>query len=104
MSEATYTTGPLMIRRGKPNGIERSIDYAIVDSERKVIGEAFGIVDTNKTRPAMANANLWAASPDLLEACEWMLEMIEDEWGYDDTPDSRQVQARMAIAKAKGES
>ena len=45
---------------------------------------------------------LWAAAPDLLAACEGLLDLLNANDGY---PDSRKsvLQARAAIAKAKGE-
>jgi hypothetical protein len=51
----------------KPNGPERSIDYAIRDQDGCIVGEAFGIVGPAQNRPAHANATLWAAAPGMYE-------------------------------------
>lgn len=52
-------------------------DYAIVDSSGAIIGEAIHRVGPTATRPAAANARLWAAAPDLLEALKACVEQHE---------------------------
>ena len=44
-----------------------------------------------------ANANLIAASPDLLAIAEWV-----DAWPRINMPDSKRAELRAAIAKARG--
>lgn len=51
----------------KPHGPEGSIDFAILDQDGKIVGEAFGIVGPQEIRPARANATLWAAAPGMYE-------------------------------------
>ena len=45
-------------------------DYAIVDEQHHILGEAYARVGTKTIAPAEANARLWSAAPDLLDACE----------------------------------
>ena len=64
-------------------------------NEEKTLG-AYG-----KDAEMMANARLISAAPDLLEALQLAVGVIEDEYGFDD---SIAVDCRAAIAKALGET
>lgn len=64
-----YTKGPLTIKRAQD---DPAPDYAII-ADGRVIGEAYAVVDKHVRAPAKANASLWAASPDLLEAARSVL-------------------------------
>ena len=64
-----HTTGPLTIKQAQDG---RAVDYAII-ADGHVIGEAYAVVDKHVIAPARANASLWAASPDLLEAARAVL-------------------------------
>lgn len=66
MSE--HTTGPLRVSEAVSKKLDERGDCAIIDSAGKIVGEAFALVGPGETRPARANADLWAAAPDLLEA------------------------------------
>lgn len=75
-----YTLGPLSIKKAEDSD---DPDWAIVDANDKVIGEAFNLVCFDTYRPAEANARLWAAAPDLLaerdalrEACKVALDAL----------------------------
>ena len=71
MSE--HTPGPLSVVGPSRGGssYDDGGDYAIVDAHNKIIGEASRLVGPGgETRPALENARLWAAAPDLLAACE----------------------------------
>jgi hypothetical protein len=52
-------------------------DCAIIDSDGQIIGEAFQRVSRDSTRPAKANAQLWAAAPSLYEAAKGILAAFE---------------------------
>ena len=72
-----HTPEPLTIKGPSLGRIDNGVrhdpgDYAILDADGKIIGEAYSLVDYGKdgTRPAEANARLWAAAPALLSACE----------------------------------
>lgn len=76
---------------------------AIVDSDRKIVAIVFG---TNLV--AIPDANLFAAAPDLLEACEVALKYFEScvsdcYADPDDMPEETRL-LRAAIALAKGEA
>lgn len=47
---------------GRPNGPERSVDYALVSPQLRVVAEAFQIVDRGVSLPAYENARLLAAA------------------------------------------
>lgn len=70
-----HTSGPLGIKGPSEQEPPRSDggDFAIVDEQGFIIGEAINRVDTNEYRPAKENAVLWSVSPqmlDTLEQCE----------------------------------
>ena len=77
MSDTEFTAGPLSVKGPSP-GIESyddGGDYAIVDGDGRVIGEAFHHVGpAGDTRPAKANAELWAKAPDLRALVEELLD------------------------------
>lgn len=96
MSE--HTTSPLTISKSRPLSRDNMGDFAIQDAYGYIIGEAYEIVGRKAgpikngeghvigqaiipgeyiTRPAEANARLWAAAPDLLEALEIALNTVE---------------------------
>jgi hypothetical protein len=94
-------------------------DYALIDADGKIVGEAIHIVDHNEYRPAQANAQLWATAPDLLAACEFgppdnygpaLLEVaadIAESTGQLETARGLRQKAKMehaAITKARGEN
>ena len=60
--------------------------------------------DPSQRETALANANLIAAAPDLLEALEDALDGVEGNHPLDADIHSWQDAARAAIAKARGES
>jgi hypothetical protein len=104
-----HTPGPLSIKRAD-DGEEP--DWAIVDAEGRIIGEAFCLVYFDTHRPAEANAWLWAKAPDLLAALEALLANRGGHSVTDDTQDNAPVmlavtagevkQARAAVAGAQG--
>lgn len=55
----------------------------------------------NEERQALANANLIAAAPDMLEALEYLMAVCS---AIDDIGEEARSEARAAIAKAKGEN
>jgi len=65
-----HTPGPLSIKKAEDSD---DPDWAIVDADNRVIGEAFNLVHFDTYRPAEANARLWASAPDLLVALEELL-------------------------------
>ena len=64
-----HTPAPLRASRGLEQS-DGGTDYAILDENNKVIGEAFEVVGIEDTRPAYENAKLWAAAPNMLTALE----------------------------------
>lgn len=74
-----HTAGPLKIEGPAQPRIDRTPtyysggDYAIfatIDGKDVIIGEAYEHVESKICAPALANARLWAAAPDLLAALE----------------------------------
>ena len=66
------------VRRSAVPDNTGGFDFAIIDADGKIIGEAFahvGYADKGyESRPAEANAKLWAAAPDLLKSLANVLE------------------------------
>lgn len=71
------TAGPLTVhKKSTLSGLERSQDWAIVDSDNQIIAECFGISGHKPGtspkeylhQPAEANARLFAAAPELRDA------------------------------------
>jgi hypothetical protein len=110
MSE--HTPGPYTVKgpsKGRvDNGVRHAAgDYAIMDADDKIIGEAYNLVDYGKdgTRPAEANARLFASAPELLAACENMVRLAatgDDVEDFAVQMNMAMQQIRAAIAKAKG--
>jgi len=77
-----YTKGLAIIGPSSGSGpYDDGGDYAIttiVKGGEFVIGEAFRRVGEFDIMPAKGNATLWAAAPDLLEACEAALNWVND--------------------------
>ena len=102
-----HTLGPLTIKGPSPGdntGCDDGGDYAIIDGKGKIIAEAISKVDFAggggyDTRPAKANAQLYAAAPDLLEACRQLRNEIEEYRASS----LGMVMARDAIEKVKGD-
>lgn len=61
----SYTPGPLSIARASWS---RS-NYVIQTEDEQILGEVFVGNKRDDPMPAKANARLWAAAPDLLDAC-----------------------------------
>ena len=108
-TQAKHTPGPLHVRAASQKS-DGGTDYAIVDQDNKVIGEAFEVVGTDNKRPAYANAKLWAASSELLEALEAVrakdaenCRVVARIRGLQSIPSPLPMeQVDAAIAKAKG--
>ena len=71
-----HTNRPLTCHAARALDNTGGRDWCIADKEGRIVGEAFQNVGAGPhllrfvTRPAEANARLWAASPDLLIACQ----------------------------------
>ena len=101
-----HTPGPWEISEW--SGMCGKGNVSIIGADDRKIGKLNSLRHTALEDDA--NAKLVAAAPELLEACEWMLEVLdaihEDYWGVIDDSvfagieDSSNV-AREAIAKAK---
>lgn len=102
--EQKHTQGDWTIRRAKTPDNTGGYDYAVLDKDGAVIGEAFEHVGKLGTsydvRPAKANATMFAAAPDLLEACQSILE----HWASGNFSRGQELWAKLksAIAKAEG--
>ena len=93
MSETQHTPGPLEYFFGGGTGA------FIVEPDGTVVAKLSVIENTSGHSALVANARLFAAAPELLEACEGLLGLAErDGWLH-----VAVNQARAAIAKAKGE-
>lgn len=101
---SAYTPGPLTVRETISAKPDDRGDHAIVDSEGKIIGEAFARVGYSDHRPALSNATLWAAAAEMLEALEGAALTIHAVTCAQVMCHPSCVQARSAIAKAKGET
>ncbi len=110
----SHTTGPLFVKRASRPDNTGAFDWAIINDKQEIIAECFTHVDYSKdeTRlfeimPARANALLYAAAPDLLEACEFALETWREHWLNPSDPKSIKlaevyVKIKRAVKKAKG--
>lgn len=124
MSEGKHTPGPLIVHRAPKADNTGGFDYCVVDSDEKIIAEFFehvGFLDKLKksysVRPALANATLYAAAPEMLEALEAAQQEFLGLSAYLETCDPavmvenlptlvaslkrKQEQAEAAIAKLK---
>ena len=103
MPEVGFTRGPLEVRKQVMGG-GSSPDYGIVADGLYLIAEVFGYVGAGPDNPrvgtAVADAHLYAAAPDLYEACAAVLSSHE----YIHLEDSVIGMLREAIAKADGAS
>ena len=97
-----HTQGPLTIHGPSPGGPldDDGGDYAIRDGDGYIVGEAYHKVDFVVRRPAKENAQLWAASSDLLAACKSFVSFYPS--GINPYLDSAYGDAIDAIKKAEG--
>ncbi|APU89175.1 hypothetical protein Rctr71_057 [Virus Rctr71] len=75
-------------------------DYAIVNEDGHIIGEAIHRVSEKVYLDAKANAQLWATSHRLLDACENLVIAIGMGWDLDGVVEV----AQEVIAEARGEA
>ncbi len=94
---SAHTPGPLIV-----NG------YALEEDKprgARVIGYSAGEPEDVDSGEVRANLRLWAAAPDLLEACKALLaehDKITSRVSLDFALTAASVYARAAIAKARG--
>ena len=96
MSDTKHTQGPWRTLWGQDT-------MAVETADDRIVASA-DFDDDDDGIPydeCKANANLIAAAPDLLEACEWMLEHCDQGGVVGKEPCDN---ARAAIAKARGET
>lgn len=114
----TYSKGPLRITGPSQGKDHYSGDYAIIEPGDVIIGGAFRHAGKDGDRDAEANARLWAAAPELLEALETLYHLVSEvanPGAFDNgvyAPNGKCEgdvlageiieQARVAIAKTKG--
>ncbi len=67
MKKLQYTPAPWQVIGASKDNDYAIIDYAIIDKDKYIISEAFGIVDKNIKHNSLANARLIAAAPEMLE-------------------------------------
>jgi hypothetical protein len=102
MSEAKHTPGPLTVRLRRP--VYKGLCIETPDA-KVCTAEVYGTEDSRQIDDAAwANAYLYAAAPDLLEALE---AFMPERTGYGNSMDwqaySEAIKAaRAALAKAKG--
>lgn len=97
--DTKHTPGPLTID-GPAFGVG---DFAILDENHRIIGEAYHQVERDEYRPAKENAQLWAAAPDLLTACKGALAALSQESTYPADIQAAKTWLANAIAKAEGD-
>ncbi len=97
MTEHKHTPGNWWINDLESD--EESISIAADEQEHFRIG--YAIDDWGDPEQMKANALLFAAAPDLLEALEALITPHDKGWKVDDMA-ARYDAARTAIAKAKG--
>jgi len=97
-----HTPGPLRIVGPSPGGRpdDDGGDYAIIDKDNELIAETYHHVNYGETRPARANAKLFAAAPLMYEALKEMYAAWE---GYEmlaalDIAIQRKAEAALAAA------
>lgn len=93
---AAWTKGPLTVRQD-----EKSSRWAfVIAPDGRTIADVWNVPGTQGAQ-ALADATLYAAAPDLAEACEAALEHMEwsTEQGH-----AAYLQLTAALAKARGES
>ena len=79
-----HTKGPWKVAGPSPRGTRYDAgDYAIVDADDAIIAEAFILVGKDNVRPAEANAQLIAASPEMLEALKGLVTAYLADAGED---------------------
>jgi hypothetical protein len=109
VSEQKHTEGPLEVIPGSraPSGFNHYDVAFLAEHHFYAIGRAYAHTESlsvgvsgGDALPAEANARLWAASPDLLRACEAALKALRPLAG--DTATLREIQR--AVAKARGEA
>lgn len=112
-----FTLGPLTIKRSLSPDNTGGYDYGIIDKGNQIIAETYEHVDEGKElgaiydkRPAMANAYLYAAAPELYEALEKMVKAtknwntaIKEIIGRQPETIIDLETAKAALAKARGE-
>jgi hypothetical protein len=96
--ETKYTPGPLGIKG--PVTKDGAEDFAVV-AGGQIIAEVFDRSSSKDFHPSRANAGLFSAAPDLLEALEKLVVAMEDELPAGGSDETRA--ARAALAKARGE-
>lgn len=108
MPESKHTQGPLRTQKVMeplPAGIKELEVYSIdtVNTHDRCgmpmhtyVGYFKGMQDDEQNR---ANANLFAAASDMLEALEWVI-----NWAEKEVPRVRLSKVEIVIAKAKGEA
>lgn len=99
---SAHTPAPLAVKETDSTRYDQRGDCAIVDAQLRVIGEAFALVGPGDTRPALANATLWSAAPDLLVACKAAHGMLLMFHGGEYRGCSLYDALVAAIAKAEG--
>jgi len=97
-----HTPGPWKVKDELPDG-----DIYILP-ESRVDGNSICRMDDDAPEQMLANAALIAAAPDLLAACEGMIDLCKTlllkDCGFYSPDNNGYIQtARWAIAKAKGE-
>jgi hypothetical protein len=100
VTETKHTPGPWVVRPAK-YPVDGQFDYAVCakfSGTERCLAESFGRVSVDDAAPAMANAHLIAAAPDLYEACAEALAALEMNAAFDWGTLDR------ALAKARGET
>mgnify|MGYP001563716785 CR=1 FL=1 len=106
MTRTQHTPGPLTIHGpsdGKMRGLDDGGDYAILDADGHIIGEAIRRVGPNEYAAAEANARLWAAAPRIADEHARMKAMLHEALGDTVDPRAFNPRVRALLAEIEGE-
>ncbi len=96
-----FTPGPLTVKCASKLS-DGGWDWAIRDTHGFIIAECYNVVANNTRRPAEANARLFAAAPDLLEALKDLKNAILTPQHLFENLAASLNKAHVAISKAEG--
>lgn len=103
----THTPGPWEVRKYWSD--EGAYEIYPTRGKKPSFGQWASIAevtgDVSKSESAMKNARLIAAAPELLEALQWLVDLMPDpELDSDPVQREQVIKAKVVIAKATGQT